>query len=289
MINTDIQITTDSVCDLPPQIYSKYNIHVIYSRIVTDYGDFYDSKEITSTNLIEYYATQQNRVTTLCPSVQEYNDFFARESETSCRILHIAVSSDISDSYLNAKKAAQTNEKVYIFDSKQLSGGIGILVLIAASLAKDGKTIDEIIKKLEYYRECIYSASVIRSMKYFQPDHFRKNFTLRKYITRILNNRFIHPSFFIKGGSLEMKKLYLGSIEKYSKKFVRNELRKHDKTDNSIIIIAYADCPYEILDAIRIEISRYIHFEHILSTPMAAVTTSHCGPNTIALFYITVN
>lgn len=289
MIKTDIQITTDSTCDLPAQLYGKYNIHVIYNRIVTDYGDFYDSKEITCTNLIEYYSTEQNRVTTLCPSIKEYNDFFARESEASHMVLHIAASSDISDAYPNAIKAAQANDKIYIFNSRQLSGGIGILVLIAANLAKRGYTLENIIIELEAYRKRIHSASVVYSMKYFQPDHFRKNFKLRKNIIHILNRSYLHPSFYINDGELRMQRIYFGDIYNYSKKFIRHELHKHTNVNNNLLILAYADCPYEVIKQMQNEISRYVDFKHIFTTPMAAVTTSHCGSNTFALFYITVN
>lgn len=289
MIKTNIQITTESLCDLPQQIYDQYNIHVIYNRIITEHGDFYDLKEITSSNLLEYLSNEKNKVTTTCPSVQEYYDFFSRECMYSNKLLHIATSSGISDSYTHAVKAAEDNDNIYVFDSGQLSGGIGILVILAAFATQNTNYIEDITSELENYRERVTSYSVINSMKYFQPDHFRKNISFRTFLMKILNHSFIHPVFHIAKGALQMKGIYLGDIKKYSIKFLHKELCKKNNIDTRLLIITYADCPYSVIKSLKNEILKYIEFEHILTAPMSAVTTSHCGSNTIAIFYITTN
>lgn len=289
MIKSSIQITTDSMCDLPTQLYNKYDIHVIYNRIITNYGDFYDIKEITSSNLIEYLSSEQDNVKTFCPSVQEYHDFFERELESAQKVLHIASSSNINNSYNNAVAAAEGNDNIYVIDSLQISGGIGILVLVAAFLYISNNNIHEIISKLNNYKSGIQAKAVVHSMKYFQPDHFRKNISFRTFLMKLLNHSFIHPLFRLSKGGLEMRSVYIGNIQNYCIRFVRNEFHKKNNIDKRLLVITYADCPYNVIKMIRNEISRYIEFEHIVTAPMSAVTTSHCGSNTIALFYVTIN
>ena len=88
-----ILITTDNVCDLPEDILREYDIPAIHFYITTDHGCFRDLDEITSGNIIEYFANGGKHIATQSPSVEDYEEFFqyVLESKECDEIIHITI------------------------------------------------------------------------------------------------------------------------------------------------------------------------------------------------------
>jgi len=146
------RIITDSTCDLPADVISKYGIRVIPLHIHVGNDDFLDGIDITREQFYEKLPTFREQPTTAVPSLQKFRAMFDSLAEEGAdEVLSIHISESLSAIVNVAKTAAKEtiSVAVTVLDSRQLSLGTGFLVHTAAELAKAGRTVKEILPILE--------------------------------------------------------------------------------------------------------------------------------------------
>jgi DegV family protein with EDD domain len=147
-----VRIVTDSTCDLPAEIISEFGISVMPLYINVGDKGFLDGVEISRQ---EFYVNLPNYAvhpTTAAPSPEKFRDLYESLAEQGANeILSIHISISLSATLDSARRGAQETKSVpvTVFDSRQLSLGMGFLVETAAKLAKEGHTVKEIIPVLE--------------------------------------------------------------------------------------------------------------------------------------------
>ncbi|MCR4798387.1 MAG: response regulator, partial [Lachnospiraceae bacterium] len=103
-----VMITTESVCDLPKDYYSRDNIAMIPYHVETDDGDFLDGVEAEANGLLSYMLDGRSDARSVEPSVSEYESFFARNLTLANHVIHIAMSSKVGKGYERATEAARS-------------------------------------------------------------------------------------------------------------------------------------------------------------------------------------
>jgi DegV family protein with EDD domain len=86
-------------------------------------------------------------------------------------IIALHLTSQFSGTYLSSKKAAdriskEFNKPVYVLDSRNLSGALGLLVLKTSQAIEEGKSYEEIIKSFEKWRENAKIFVSVKDLKY---------------------------------------------------------------------------------------------------------------------------
>lgn len=146
-----IRIVTDSTCDLPAGVISKYDICVVPLYINVGSQSYLDGMDMTRTEFYERLPTFSEQPTTAVPSPQKFRAVYdALAGEGASAVLSIHISSSLSAVVNVAQVAAQetTSVPVTVFDSRQLSLGTGFLVETAAKLARAGSLISELLVAL---------------------------------------------------------------------------------------------------------------------------------------------
>jgi DegV family protein with EDD domain len=146
-----VRIITDSTCDLPSETITYYGIGVVPLYINVGNQGYLDGIEITRTEFYKQLPDFPEHPTTAVPSPDSFRmmyESFARDGATEILSIHISIS--LSAVVDVARMAAQEFKSipVTVFDSRQLSLGMGFLVEKAARLAQDGHSVDEIIPAL---------------------------------------------------------------------------------------------------------------------------------------------
>ncbi|OTE88587.1 fatty acid-binding protein DegV, partial [Escherichia coli] len=89
-------------------------------------------------------------------------------------VLYVAFSSGLSGSYSSALQAVELlkeeyeDPEIYVFDTKAASIGEGLLVLEAARLKKEGKSIEETLEWLENNYLKVHSWVTVDDLKYLE-------------------------------------------------------------------------------------------------------------------------
>lgn len=166
-----IRIVTDSTCDLPENVIQELEITLVPLYINIGDQGFLDGIEITRK---EFYTNLPNydlHPTTGVPGMDAFTQTYERlVSEGSTQILTIHISKSLSAIVDVAQSSANAFEQVPVTvrDSQQLSLGTGFQVETAARMAQQGKSLDEITKRLDYLSERTFVAAGIDTLEFLR-------------------------------------------------------------------------------------------------------------------------
>ena len=124
--------------------------------------------EITPEIIYDYVDASGQLPRTSAVNVFDYVREFRHWRQQGYSIVRFCVSSDFSSSYQNACIAAQEFTNVYPVDSRNLSTGIGHLVLDAAEMAEQGMDAADIASALEKKREKLDVSFVLDTLEYLK-------------------------------------------------------------------------------------------------------------------------
>ncbi len=276
-----IAITTDCVCDLPQEWLSMHEIKSMYYYVHTDKGSFCDVKEISSDNLLRYLETEGNSAYSDPASVAEYESFFANALEEAECVIHISMTSRASKGYEMASSASTGFGNVKVIDSGHLSSGMGIMVMFAAQLAKEGCSQEEICKKLKKLRERISTSFIVPS-----PENLYRNGKIGKGVRNVCEVLELHPVLSLRQKNMVCSTMKMGRIDYAYKSYIRQEMRNKKKIDKRLLFITYAGCSIKILEEIEKEVAKYVQFEKVVYQKASATISSNCGLGAFGLIYM---
>ena len=175
--------------------------------------------------------------------------------------MHFSISDKMSMMYKSACAAAEELGSVYVVDSKSLSTGIGLLVLSATDMLKEGKTAEE-----------IFNRSVER-VKHVQAS----------FATKLK----IKPSLLVVDGEITVYNKYFSKTGRRAlNKYMEDILEQFDNPDTTRIFITHTEMSAETVDMVRDYIKEKTKFKTIIETVAGSTITSHCGPGTLGILYI---
>ena len=143
-----IRIITDSTCDLSKELIEKYNIRVIplHVSFPGDDTQYLDGVNINSEQLYDLAAKLNVLPKTGAVNVVEFIKVFEEELAKGNEIFYVGIGSGLSSTYNNACIAREQfpDSKIVVLDGQNLSTGTGLIVIKAARLANEGKSLEEI-------------------------------------------------------------------------------------------------------------------------------------------------
>lgn len=285
MAEKKIGVTSECSCDLPKSMIKEYDIGIVYFLIETDSGVFTDTDEITAENILTYMASGGKKSKSFAPSPDVYKEIFEEYLKKYDEIIHVSISSEISNSYSNASIAlsqmGDMKDRVYLFDSRHLSTGLGHIVLKTAEMARNSSSVKEMIPELEKLRERVSTTFIVENTDFLN----RKGFVSdgKKKLCDKFN---IHPILVMKDGKITIKSITFGRYSKAVMRYIKTELRSTEKIDKKIGFITHAGCSIKRIERVKQEVENRCVFEKLLITKASATISSNCGPNTFGILFI---
>ena len=166
-----IRVVTDSTSDLPPDLAAEHGITVLPAYINIGEESYLDGVELSRQEFYEQLPHYKTPPTTAAPAVgtftQAYDELAAAGAT---QILSIHLASSLSGIVNAARLGAQSAEgvEVTVFDSQQLTMGLGLLALNAARAAAAGATMDELVGRLEAERERTYVFAMLDTLEFLR-------------------------------------------------------------------------------------------------------------------------
>lgn len=281
-----IGIIAECVCDLPKATIQNYDIDVLYFLIETETGIFTDTDEITAENILSYMESGGKKTKSSPPSPDVYKKAFEKKLKKCEEIILVTISSCISPSFENAKKAAALVEngfdKIHVIDSGHLSSGLGFLVMHAAEMAEKGYSADKIIPELSELKNRISTTFMTRN-----ADYLYRNQLVPKIMKTLCSAFNLHPVLKMKNGRITLKSFIFGNYNYACKKYVRRELKNNYKIDKKRAFVTHVGCSVKMLRLITMEINKNCQFETLNITSASATISSNCGPGTFGVLFIT--
>lgn len=147
------RIVCDSTCDMPPEVLSKWGIHMVPLKVLFGEEALRDRVEILPDEFIHRMVISPVHPRTSQPAPDDFAQAFAQhetEMQEGDEILCMTLSSKLSGTFASAKTARDVKGgRVHLYDVPFASAPFGLLVTRAAELAREGKTAAEIIADLD--------------------------------------------------------------------------------------------------------------------------------------------
>lgn len=164
-----IKIITDSTSELDKNIQKKYGIEVIPLHIIFGEKEYVDGVDISKKEFFEKLEKSSELPKT--NQINEYQFVEAFDKYKQDTLLVILISSELSGTYnsaLQAKKA--TNNDIHIIDSRNVSFGLGAIVIETAKfIASSGENdIDKIINHINMLIEKARVVAVVDTLRYLK-------------------------------------------------------------------------------------------------------------------------
>ena len=141
-----IAIVTDSTADIPPELIEEYGIHVVPQILIMGDKTWRDRVDIDSPTFYELLKTSSRFPSTSQPSATEFSDLFTRLAVDSAGIVAVLVSNEFSGTLSSARTAAANlpDIPIEIVDSRATSMQLGFTTLVAARVAAQGGSLEEV-------------------------------------------------------------------------------------------------------------------------------------------------
>lgn len=280
-----IGISTDCVCDLPEEFFKLHGIEIVYFYITTETGRFRDGFEISSGNIIEYLESGGKKAETNAPEPEEYERFFEKNLQKYDEIVHISITSRVSNSCRNAaaalEKMGEKGKRVHVVDSCHLSTGMGHMVIRAVELRDEGKSAVEIADEVYRMKDRVSSTFIT-----MDADYLYRNGKTSKFVSKLCTTFRLHPVLTLKEGRITLKTIKIGRYDKAMLRYVRGELRMNRKINKKRLFITYAGCSIKTVSEMRAEVERLCRFDEIIVTKASATVSSNCGPGTLGVLFV---
>ncbi|PAD74963.1 MULTISPECIES: DegV family protein [Paenibacillus] len=276
-----IKIFADSTCDLPSSWIKEYNIGIVPLYVVFGDESLRDGVDITPEQLYARVDQEGKLPKTAAPSPSDFISAFTPFIEQGDDILFIGISTELSSTCQNALIAASElpEGRVTVFDSRNLSCGIGLLVMKAVRAAENGAAMPEIVELLSKTVGEVDCEFVIDTLEYLYKGGRCSG--MQNIIGSLLK---IRPVIKVIDGSMTPAYKVRGKKEKALEQMLSNALSQIDQMDKDLIIVVHTMAEEEAL-FLQKELQAKSGAREVQISTAGCVICSHCGPQTVGIMY----
>ena len=277
-----VKVLSDSTCDLSLELVKRYAIGIIPLYVRLGDEEYLDGVNISPEELYKWSDEHGETPKTAAPSIDDISKYL--DPASSDEYIIFTISSSMSASYNNVKLAAEDmdmSDRVHVIDSANLSTGIGLLVVHAAELVKEGKTVKEIVEEIEALKDKVRASFVIDTLVYLHRGG-RCSGLAALFGTALK----LHPRIAVAGGVMHPEKKYRGSSKKYVLDYVKDMEADLKNARPERVFITHSGCDKDIVKNVKEYLKDLGIFAEILETRAGSVVSSHCGPGTLGVLFI---
>lgn len=282
----DFILTVDSGCDLSKEFCDSKSIIPIFMKYIVDsqeYTDYMDHSKIK-----DFYDIMRDGKMPSTAQINEieYIEFWEPYLKEGKDIIHLCMSSGISGTYMNGKRAAEElsekypERKINIVDTLMTSTGNGLLAINCATLMEEGKGYDEVLNYAEQNHRCVHACFTTDDITYLHRGG--RVSTVGMVLSKALH---IFPVMHVNGnGELKVfakargKKAAFSTVEKYIEDNCINP-------EEQILYVSDADNDEGAHELGDMLIEKF-GFKNVFYSKIGSIIGSHTGPGLLTLFFM---
>ena len=282
-----VKIIADSTCDLSKDLLEKYDISVLPLHIVLGNKEYKDGLEISPDEIYEWSNTNKEAPKTSAAAISDTIDIYSKYLKSYDEIICFSISGQMSTTVNVMRMAAEeldSEDKIHIIDSENLSTGGGLLVIEAAIMAKEGKSGIEIIESINELKPFVRASFIVDTLTFLHRGGRCSG------VAALAGGALkLHPKIVVENGGMKPDKKYRGKMNSAILSYVKDLEPQIKNAKSDRVFITHSGCEEEIIESVRQYLSELGHFEEILITRAGGVISSHCGPGTLGVLFIENN
>ena len=277
-----VKLITDSTNDLSREILDELDIEVMPLYVNFSDVSYKDGVDITTEGLYQKVKETGMLPKTAAVTVGDFIEVFKKYTDLGYEVVFTGISSQMSSTDQNARLAREevNKDKIFIVDSKNLSTGIGLLLLKASKDIKAGLSGAEVARRMEHNTSLVLSQFVIEKMDYLYKGGRCSG--VAKFVGTLLK---IKPYIVVRDGKMSVGKKPIGKMQVALNALLKQIEEDKDRVDLDHILITHS-LAFEYRDYLYERLAKMFPNVDIISTVAGCVISSHCGQGTIGILYM---
>lgn len=279
-----VKIIADSTCDLTKDLTEKYNITILPLHILLGEAEYEDGVDITQAEIFAWSDCNKTTPKTSAPSIEHAVEIFEKELKDATELVVFTISEDMSTTANVCRMAAEeieAEDRVHVVNSENLSTGIGLTVIEAAIMAKEGKTGAEIVEAVADIIPRVRASFVVDTLEYLYRGGRCSG------LSAMLGTAIkLHPRIVVKGGKMSSDKKYRGKMSSVTVSYAKDLESELMNAKKDRVFITHTSNDRELIESVRSYLKGLNIFDEILETTAGGVISSHCGPGTLGVLFI---
>ncbi|MDD6627730.1 MAG: DegV family protein [Lachnospiraceae bacterium] len=280
-----VKIIADSTCDLSQDLLIKYDISILPLHVLLGEEEYLDGRTITPDKIYEWSDAHKTTPKTSAPSLTEAMELMKPYVEEEREIVCFSISDEMSTSGNVMRLAAaelQAEHLVTVINSANLSTGIGHLVIEAAIFAQNGLKGKEIAEEIEKLKPLVRASFVVDTLTYLHRGGRCSS------VAALAGSALkLHPKIVVENGRMEASRKYRGKIDHVILSYVHDMEAELKEAKKDRVFITHSGCDEVVIASVQSYLEKLQIFDEILVTRAGGVISSHCGPGTLGVLFIT--
>lgn len=273
-----LKIITDSASDIPLSLQAQYD----NLEVVPIYLSFPGEPHITGMNTLDMFKSIEEK--DVLPKTAQvtpatFKEVFEKSLKDCDCIICVTISANGSGTFQSAMLAKSMVEgDIEVFDSQTYSFIYGNPVVKAAQMAKEGKTKQEILEMLNYFKARANALVVVDKL-----DYLKRGGRIGAVSAAVGGMLDIKPILTVKDGKIAPLAKVKGAKKVIPKiiEIMRND--GEDIKNQEVYIISTMDT--ESADAAKKAIEEEFSPKSVKIIPIGCIVAAHTGPRTYAVIY----
>lgn len=276
-----IRIVTDSTCDMPPEYFQEYDLTVVPINIQFGTESYEDGITIDRATFYRKIDELGILPTTSQPSAGQFAEYYNRLAEEGATdIISLHVTAKLSGTYHSsvlAQELVEDRVRIHPFDSAGGTVGLGFMAVEASRMASAGKSVDEILARMELIRQRTNLVLTMKDLRYAQMSG--RVGRLQSSLASLLN---IKPVVLLEDGLLDVAE-QTRTQRKATERMIDIMIERVGTTEPVNLAVVHAEAPdlgKELLDRTR----TLFNCQETFSANLTSSLVVHFGPGTLGLF-----
>ena len=280
-----VKIIADSTCDLSQDLLIKYDISILPLHVLLGEEEYLDGRTITPDKIYEWSDAHKTTPKTSAPSLTEAMELMKPYVEEEREIVCFSISDEMSTSGNVMRLAVaelQAEHLVTVINSANLSTGIGHLVIEAAIFAQNGLKGKEIAEEIEKLKPLVRASFVVDTLTYLHRGGRCSS------VAALAGSALkLHPKIVVENGRMEASRKYRGKIDHVILSYVHDMEAELKEAKKNRVFVTHSGCDESVIASVKSYLETLQIFDEILVTRAGGVISSHCGPGTLGVLFIT--
>lgn len=261
---------------LEPADAEKYGITIVPLRVNFGTETLRDGVDISKDEFLRRLAASKIFPTTSQPPAGDFLQLYKQFRAEGHDVLCVVLSNKLSGTWLSANTAKQqlADEHVTVFDTLSVAAGEAIMLIEAARLAQAGKTVPEIVSRLETMRDGMKLYFVLDTLEYLAKGGRVGN--AQAFIGSVLQMK---PILQIHDGLVEGAERIRTKAKAHARlrTLVAEHMHGHTRAQMCVLYTGNS----EAAEVFAAELKAQYHLDECPIYSMSPAVSAHTGPNAL--------
>src|SRR5512139_2031568 len=163
-----VRIVSATSTGISAEVAQQLDLTIVPLRVNFGIETLRDGVDISPEAFLDRLAVSKQFPTTSQPPAGDFLQLYEKLRAANHDVLCVLLSNKLSGTVMSANTAKEQlhDEHIYVFDTLNVAVGEAIMVTEAARLAQDGKSLPEIVQRLEFMRGNMQLYFVVDTLEY---------------------------------------------------------------------------------------------------------------------------